>query len=138
MPVLIAEQQMDEMFWGSESAQGNCYEVAAQAIMDEAMGAGFQSGKLMDFEAVKTILVHAEIQGDLPFRYGHGWIERDGKCIDDSNGNHIEMPRAAFYKRVGVIDKPGKIYRYTAAEVKRWLQKTKHYGPWELETESGY
>ena len=47
------------------------------------------------------------------------------------------MNKGTYYALGDIRDKPGKLYRYTGAEVRRWLLKTGHYGPWELETESG-
>lgn len=119
-------------------ATGNCYEAAANLIWAEATGGGMTP--FPDFNSVDSILVHAEVGGEGPIeglRYGHAWVERGGKVIDHSNGRRLEVPRSVYYTRGKVIDKPGKIYRYTGPEVKRWMQRTQHYGPWELETESG-
>ena len=38
----------------------------------------------------------------------------------------------------GVINREPKIFKYDVDEAATWMVRTKHWGPWELETISGY
>ena len=125
------------------SRLGDCYEVHAKWMVDNFR------------EADEYILVHAEVigQGQLAgVPYGHCFlIHKSTDAVHDrSNGRHIKMPRAIYYM-LGKIDqseywcdvngrvsRTPKIYEYTRDEVEEWLWETGTYGPWELETESGY
>jgi len=111
---------------------------ADDVVIREATDGGINP--FPDFNKVKSVLVHAEVTGEgriEGLKYGHAWIERGGFVYDFSNGGHKVMSKSAYYARGQIVDKPGKLYRYTGPEMKRWMQKTRHYGPWELETESG-
>ena len=60
------------------------------------------------------------------------------------------MPRAVYYMlgkidirkyfddELGIVERTPKIYEYTRAEAMEWMSETGTFGPWELETESGY
>ena len=119
--------------------KGDCYEAAGRWILDHPM-------------AKKCFLVHAEVIGqgeltNLPF--GHAFIECGETVYDYSNGRNLEIPKALYYllgkieeTRIwtdeGAFDREPKIYRYTITEALEWMKKTHHWGPWELETVSGY
>jgi hypothetical protein len=106
--------------------KGNCYEAAARLQMESKQD---------------CFLVHAEVIGQgqltgLPF--GHAWVECGDMVYDYSNGRNLEIPKQLYYllgkveeTRVwtdeGVLDREPKIFRYNL-----------DWGPWELETESGY
>ncbi|MBK25113.1 MAG: hypothetical protein CME70_14030 [Halobacteriovorax sp.] len=112
---------------------GDCYEVAASLILDSIIMFNPNSRN-----SDGLILVHAEVTGQGPIegiKYGHAWVEKDGQVIDNSNGNNIRLPISVYY-RMGKVGT--NIYKYTPEEVRRWVLKTETYGPWELETESGY
>jgi len=111
-----------------DHAGGNCYETAANYIIDNLFSRGPSD----------MVLVHAEVTGQGPIdglKYGHAWVEIGGIVIDNSNGNNIKLPTEVYY-RMGQVG--SNIYKYTPEEVRRWLIDSGTYGPWELETESGY
>jgi hypothetical protein len=113
------------------STTGNCYEVAANYVMDNSL---FSRGGLTQ----GMVLVHAEVTGQGPIeglKYGHAWAEVGGIVIDNSNGNNIQLPVEVYY-RMGQVG--SNVYKYTPEEVRRWMIDSETYGPWELETESGY
>jgi len=127
----------ESLLW-EEVANGDCYEAAVNLILGEAT---LGKNQIPDFSRVKSLLVQAEVTGQgkiLGVKYGHAWVERGGMVLDFSNGRHLVIPKSKYYALGHIVDAPGKLYRYTGLEVKKWLMKTKHYGPWELETESGY
>jgi len=112
-----------------DHAGGNCYEVAANYVVDNSL---FSRG------SAEMVLVHAEVTGQGPIdglKYGHAWVEVGGIVIDNSNGNNIQLPVEVYY-RMGQVG--SNIYKYTPEEVRRWMVDSGTYGPWELETESGY
>ena len=69
---------------------------------------------------------------------------------DMSNGRDLELPRVIYYKlgkidqseywddTMGRVSRAPKICEYTRDEVMECMSKTGTFGPWELETESGY
>lgn len=62
------------------------------------------------------------------------WVEDGNIVIDKSNGNDIRM-EAKIYYAIGGVNKTqkGAYARYSFNEMKRKLNKTKHYGPWDLD-----
>jgi len=97
---------------------GDCYVIVGQAIT------GFGS-------KAKWTLVHGRptLQREPYIEYGHGWLESpDGEiCWDPIMEG--EFPKILYYA-AGNID-PKQCLRYTQAEARRWIIKTKHWGPWE-------
>ena len=113
------------------NTDGNCYESAANYVMDNSL---FSRGG----PAKDMVLVHAEVTGQGPIeglKYGHAWAEVGGIVIDNSNGNNIQLPVEVYY-RMGQVG--SNVYKYTPEEVRQWMIDSETYGPWELETESGY
>ena len=122
---------------------GDCYEVHARWMIENFR------------KADEYILVHAEVigQGQLAgVPYGHCFLihKASDTVHDRSNGRDIKMPREIYYL-LGKIDqseywcdvngrvsRTPKIYEYTRDELEEWLWESGTYGPWELETESGY
>ena len=122
---------------------GDCYEVHARWMIENFR------------KADEYILVHAEVigQGQLAgVPYGHCFLihKASDTVHDRSNGRDIQMPREIYYL-LGKIDqseywcdvngrvsRTPKIYEYTRDELEEWLWESGTYGPWELETESGY
>ena len=39
---------------------------------------------------------------------------------------------------LGLVERTPKIFEYTREEAMNWMSETGTFGPWELETESGY
>ena len=121
---------------------GNCYEAAGRFLMNNCTG---QSN-------CEYTLVHAEVigQGQLNgVPYGHAWVEdSQGRVHDYSNGRNLIMPKEVYYllgnveNRVvwtddGRKEREPKIYKYTWQEASQMMLDMEHWGPWELETESG-
>ena len=119
----------------------DCYEVHGR-IMIGPSGRNF-------------ILVHAEVmgQGQLAgVAYGHCFLinKLTGTVTDRSNGRNIQMPKEIYYMlgkidqseywddTMGRVSRTPKIFEYTQEEAIEWMTETGTFGPWELETESGY
>jgi len=122
---------------------GDCYEVHGRFMMNNFS------------EADEYTLVHAEVMGQGQLAgvpYGHCFLihKATDTVHDRSNGRDIKMPRAIYYllgkidqseywdDTMGRVSRTPKIYEYTRDEVMEWMSKTGTFGPWELETESGY
>ena len=108
---------------------GDCYEAAGKY-----MWKGCQSGRC------NLILVHGEVQGQGPLSgvtYGHAWVLDGGTVIDVSNGRNLQLPQVIYYA-IGQIDNIGNIHEYTWKEARRLIIDYEHWGPWDLETSSGY
>ena len=125
------------------SSLGNCYEVHGRFMMDNFREAG------------EYILVHAEVMGQGQLAgapYGHCFlIHKTTDMVHDlSNGRDLKMPRVIYYHlgkidqsrywddELGRVERTPKIFEYTQREVMKWMSETGTFGPWELETESGY
>ena len=113
-------------------AQGNCYEAAGQYMMMECQLGGSSCGDML--------LVHGEVMGQghlegIPF--GHAWVEVNGTVIDKSNGRNLELP-AQFYYAIGRINEIGNVIKYPWSEARGKIMEYEHWGPWDLETSSGY
>lgn len=125
------------------SSLGNCYEVHGRFMMDNFREAG------------EYILVHAEVMGQGQLAgvpYGHCFlIHKATDTVHDlSNGRDLKMPRVIYYHlgkidqsqywddELGRVERTPKIFEYTQQEVMKWMSETGTFGPWELETESGY
>ncbi len=115
---------------------GDCYQRAWQQITS-----------MNQKEAENVRLVHGEVigQGKLLGRhYGHAWLEttieiRKGITLvminDCSNSRNVELPRDVYYRFGGIVDEPGKLFRYTVDEARKYGVRTGHYGSWELDIE---
>ncbi len=109
-------------------AKGNCYEVAGKYMMDQCL---LNRG-------CKLILVHAEVTGQGPIgglKYGHAFILDGDTVIDKSNGRNLKMPRDLYYA-IGNIR--NNVHEYTFEEFRNKVLDHQTWGPWDLETESGY
>ena len=112
------------------NASGDCYEAAARYMMSEC-----QFGN----NDCDLILVHGEVggQGALEgLTYGHAWVLSRGLVIDKSNGRDLEMPQPIYYA-IGQINYIDNTIEYTWEEARKKILEYKHWGPWDLETESG-
>ena len=120
---------------------GDCYEVHGKMMLNPS-GRNF-------------ILVHAEVmgQGQLAgIPYGHCFLinKMTGTVTDRSNGRNIQMPKEIYYMlgkidqseywddTMGYVSRTPKIFEYTQEEAQAFMLETGTFGPWELETESGY
>ena len=125
------------------SSLGDCYEVHGRFMLNN-----------FD-DADDYILVHAEVMGQGQLAgvpYGHCFlIHKATDMVHDlSNGRDLKMPRVIYYHlgkidqsrywddKLGLVDRTPKIFEYTQQEVMKWMSETGTFGPWELETESGY
>mgnify|MGYP001500032039 FL=1 len=120
---------------------GDCYEVHGRAMLGP--------------EGADFILVHAEVMGQgrlAGVPYGHCFLIHKVTDIvhDRSNGRDIKMPRVIYYHlgkidqseywddTLGRVSRTPKIFEYTQEEAREFMLETGTFGPWELETESGY
>ena len=109
-----------------EIAQGDCYEAAGKLIT----GAFMFSQKSMPKGAE---MVHGMVDGQGALqgkRYGHAWVETDDTVYDYANGRKLEIPKAVYYG-IGNIRKEDNKH-YSPDEARKWIMKTKHWGPWEM------
>ena len=96
---------------------GDCYEAAAKYIL---------------YEDPSATLVHGiPILGTDGKPFGHAWVEKGNKCIDVANGNHAVLPKILYYAMGHQKEKDN--YKYTQKEIMKWITKTEHWGPWELD-----
>jgi hypothetical protein len=112
---------------------GDCYEAAGRFMMLKGMLAK---------DPTRYRLVHAEVagQGGLEgVTYGHGFVvdTEAQTVIDKSNGRDLELPVLLYYT-LGKIDEIGNIHEYTYSEMAKKITRHGHWGPWDLETSSGY
>ena len=111
---------------------GDCYEAAGKYMMDKCVFSSRVDG-------CNLILVHGEVagQGSLEgVTFGHAWVLDGGTAIDRSNGGNLQLPRAVYYA-VGQINQIGNTHEYTMEEMRKKILNSGHWGPWDLETESG-
>ena len=121
---------------------GDCYEVHGRFM-------------LSDPSADEFILVHAEVMGQGQLAgvpYGHCFlIHKATDTVHDlSNGRNLQLPRMVYYllgkidqseywdDTMGRVSRTPKIFEYTKDEAMAFLMEIGTWGPWELETESGY
>ena len=107
-----------------EIAQGDCYEAAGNLILPMFSKHEIPKGAEM---------VHGMVDGQGALqgkRYGHAWVETDDTVYDYSNGRKLEIPKAVYYG-LGNIRKEDNKY-YTPEEARKWIMKTKTWGPWEM------
>ena len=119
-----------------ENDGGDCYQASWRKITN------------MDSEEAKSWrLVHAEVVGQGAIKgkhFGHAWLEKTEDMhghkmtmvLDCANGRNTELPRDFYYDMGGIVDEPGKLFRYTADEARRNGVETGNYGSWELEIEN--
>jgi hypothetical protein len=108
---------------------GDCYEAAGKYMMDQC---------LLTREDCHLKLVHAEVTGQGPIsglKYGHAFVLDGDMVIDKSNGRDIKMPKVIYYS-VGNIG--SNVHEYTFEEFRKNILEHETWGPWDLETESGY
>lgn len=123
----------------SDNKGGDCFESAGRYMLD------------MIGRNKNAVLVHGEVMGRGALQdvwFGHAWIEIGDEVLEVANGKNIKMPKHIYYI-LGTIDQPyfqdGKmnppknnVYRYTFDEAMEMFSKHQTFGPWELETETGY
>jgi len=79
----------------------------------------------------EVLLVHGRPVLQVPpfIRYGHAWIEIGGMFCYDAERREV-FPRALYYA-AGQIKPDVECYRYTAEDLRRWVTRRGHWGPWE-------
>ena len=110
---------------------GDCYEAAGKYMMDECTFGGVDSCGL--------VLVHGEVMGQGPIAgipYGHAWLLDGATVLDKSNGRDIKMSQMIYYA-LGQIDNIDNVIEYSWEEARTKILDYGHWGPWDLETESG-
>ncbi len=103
-------------------SDGNCFQAAAEALLEMA-----QTADLIGAE-----LVHGTVVGTGPpvegVRYGHAWVELfGGRMVHDcSNGREVVCPRRVYYE----LGQAQPVHRYPLAEARRLILEHEHWGPW--------
>ena len=64
--------------------------------------------------------------------FGHCWVEKGSRCIDQSNGQDINFPKKLYYALGNFPVKGYKIYKYTPEQTGIKMVRNKHWGPWDL------
>jgi len=103
-----------------EAGMGDCYEASGNLII-RSMG---ESG---------AKLVHGMVNGQGALdgvRFGHAWVEKGNKVFDYSNGREIEMSKSKYYALGHIKPEDNKYYK--PKQAMNWMQKKKHWGPWEM------
>lgn len=111
---------------------GDCYEAAINFIMSKCM-----FGPSCPYK-----VIHAEVAGQGPLdgiSFGHAYVvdTRNNTAIDTSNGKNVMLPRPD-YEAMGKIDEIGNYHEYDWRTARKMMIEHEHYGPWELETSTGY
>ena len=127
--------------------KGDCYESAMRHFLElHENGEDLEKWKLGHGEVTGT---GGEIEG---VKYGHGWMEKKESVelenfsmdlemvFDKSNGKDIEMPKALYYHFGNISSEfeDGNIHEYSYKEALRKLVEHGHWGPWDLETSTGF
>jgi hypothetical protein len=113
-----------------QNTGGDCYQAAGRYMMDECLAAD---------RCDDLILVHGEVAGQGALEgmtYGHAWVLGNGMVIDKANGRDLEIPQPLYYA-IGQINYIGNTIEYTWEEARKKILEYGHWGPWDLETESG-
>jgi len=119
----------------ARAAEGDCYEAAANYIVERGLGLWGGKGKPKS----GLILVHGEVAGQGPLEgvnFGHAWVLDGNTVIDNSNGRNLRMPKSAYYA-LGKIDEINNFHEYDVETARHMLLRFKTYGPWDLETSTG-
>jgi len=113
---------------------GDCYEAAFNWVYQHCLSPAADRVGDKNIRLVQGEVMGSEGSPIAGLKYGHAWVEDGGMVIDRSNGRNLRMPRELYYAlgRVGT-----NVYRYTPAQVRKKASKHRHYGPWDLKTESG-
>jgi hypothetical protein len=125
-PVKTASQRVASRY--VVARVGDCYDANGSFFMNNSIFPGGNS---------KMRLVHGEVTGQGKMegvKFGHCWVEDGNTVIDVSNGRDLRMPKAAYYALGRIGD---NMHEYTHAEFIRKLNRFKHWGPWDLKTETG-
>ena len=111
----------------SQEGHGDCFAVALRAQADDPT----------------LTLCHGTVERWTDgLRHWHAWVEETRTltnpmhpafsfnvvtCIDNSNGNHAELPQGMYYNAGRIED----VRRYTREEAIRLMCEYKHMGPWD-------
>ncbi len=108
---------------------GQCYSSAGEAMMDAWMSASDRNYVLVHGRPTLTVEPFIE--------YGHAWLEfREvlhgssielDMCLDTETGTVV--PQSIYYDAGNIS--PDSCHYYDMAELRAWVVKTGHWGPWE-------
>ena len=125
----------------SRNKGGDCYEANCRYFLElctsEKYVTEWKGYKIID---CPYVLVHAEVTGQGAIEginYGHAFILKGNTVIDVSNGQRIEMPKAVYFA-LGNIERNNNIHYYNWDQIRDNIQEFEHWGPWHLETSTGY
>lgn len=107
---------------------GNCYTSAGEAFMDHCLGFAPLTPSGVDLGAV--VLVHGRPTLTVPpfTKFGHAWIEIGHSIVYDTEKG-VAVPKVLYYQ-AGQIDAV-ECFRYDFTTMRRWINRTHHWGPWE-------
>lgn len=112
----VNEKKVPDELIPEENKGGNCYVSA----LEEYVYSGY-----------KGVLVHGVVMGRgaiAGIRFGHAWVERDGKVIDKTMPKQMmELPIDVYY----MLGEVAITRKYTGIEVARMVDKYGTYGPWD-------
>jgi hypothetical protein len=116
----------------SDVILGNCFEVAAQMVVDFF---GEDCPELAGLSDIR--LAHGIVCGQGPlegYRFTHAWVEGVSEkgipmVVDCSNGREVVMPQGLYYL-IGGIDEE-EVQRYTDDQARERLIERATYGPWD-------
>ncbi len=111
-------------------AKGDCFEVAAKAMIDARPFAALP----IDYKLVHAIVSgQGELEG---VRFAHAFnLLGDDTVIDNSNSQAIVLRRRDYFERGGIITKQGMYAEYSREEAMHLLCQHGHWGPWDLAEE---
>lgn len=101
-------------------SKGDCYVAAGRLIMDFMGNASAR-------------LVHGMVNGQgalQGLRFGHAWVEVGSKVYDYSNDRNIRMGKGKYYAAGDIKPKDNRYY--LPKKALRWMQKSMHWGPWQM------
>jgi hypothetical protein len=113
-----------ELSLKEEKNEGDCFERAGKNILYKT-------------DIPELTLVHGLVTGQGKIhgvRHVHAWNEIGNDIVlDNSNGRNIVMRKDQYYK-LGKINpnNPNEYRKYDKEQARKWMAKTKHYGPWEI------
>ena len=123
----LLQEYIREVSAPRSNTGGDCYEAAGKYMFENRMA------------DCNLVLVHGEVVGQGALEgvtYGHAWVEDGGTVIDKSNGRDIRLPKVLYYA-LGQIDQIGNTVQYSWPDTREKILNYEHWGPWDLETESG-
>lgn len=121
---------------------GDCYEAVARLLLLWA-----SDGTLEDFEKHSppriARIAHGTVWHKETGWHGHAWVEVENALdplfgeggfsttlvYDKLNGHDVTMPVDCYY----ALGRVRNVRRYDLEQARRWMVRSRHFGPWEGE-----